>query len=64
MYQRCRRPGDWPRPETIVVREIDKTDGLLRNPFSLAPSVQYYIGHRNPILQYAVHNAFTVDGGR
>ncbi|MEP6690718.1 MAG: PBP1A family penicillin-binding protein [Gemmatimonadaceae bacterium] len=58
VYQRRATPADWPRPESIVVREIDKNDGMLRNPYCPADVVQteYYLPGTEPTQECTLHN--------
>ncbi|MDQ6827872.1 MAG: penicillin-binding transpeptidase domain-containing protein, partial [Gemmatimonadota bacterium] len=62
VYQHRPAPGDWPRPDAIVVREIDKTDGQLRNPYCPADVVitEFYLPGTEPTLECSVHNQFWV----
>ncbi len=62
VYQRRPTPNDWPRPEGIIVREIDRTNGLLRNPFCPLEDVaaEYFIQGTDPIRECDVHSPFTV----
>ncbi len=62
VYQHRPAPTDWARPDAIVVREIDKTDGLLRNPYCPADVVitEYYLPGTEPALECSVHNQFFV----
>jgi penicillin-binding protein 1A len=62
VYQRRSTPSDWPRPEGIIVREIDKTNGLLKNPFCPVDVVaaEYFIQGTEPLRECDVHSPFTV----
>ena len=53
IYQRRPAPPDWPRPDGLVVREIDKYTGLLRSPFCPDSQVvnEYYIEGTEPVTQ-------------
>jgi penicillin-binding protein 1A len=53
IYQRRPAPPDWPRPDGLVVREIDKYTGLLRSPFCPDSQVvnEYYIEGTEPVAQ-------------
>jgi penicillin-binding protein 1A len=64
VYQRKPAPPDWPRPETIIMREIDRTTGLLRNPFCPTEVVatEFYIPGTEPIRECDVHSPFAVPG--
>ncbi len=63
VYQRRSTPSDWPRPEGIIVREIDKTNGLLKNPFCPVDVVaaEYFIQGTEPLRECDVHSPFTVN---
>ena len=53
IYQRRPPPPDWPRPEGLVVREVDRTTGLLRSPFCPDSLVvnEFYIEGTEPASQ-------------
>lgn len=60
VYQRRPAPPDWPRPEGILVREIDRSTGLLRNPFCPDSLVvtEYYIPGTEPVGACNIHTPF------
>jgi penicillin-binding protein 1A len=60
VYSRRPTPPDWPRPEAIVVREIDQTTALLRNPFCPPEVVttEFFIPGTEPIRECDVHSPF------
>ncbi|HEX6535126.1 MAG TPA: PBP1A family penicillin-binding protein [Gemmatimonadaceae bacterium] len=62
VYARRPDPPDWPRPEDILVREVDDSDGMLRNPFCPDSVVvtEYYIPGTEPIRECDLHSPFTV----
>ncbi len=62
VYQRKPPPPDWPRPEAIISREVDRTTGLLRNPFCPADVVytEHYIQGTEPIRECDIHSPFAV----
>ena len=62
VYQRRPPPPDWPRPENIVSREIDRTTGLLQNPFCPREVVatEFYIAGTEPIRECDVHSPFNL----
>ncbi|GAC1517458.1 MAG: PBP1A family penicillin-binding protein [Gemmatimonadaceae bacterium] len=68
VYQRKPAPPDWPRPENLITREIDRTTGLLRNPFCPATAIgaEFYIPGTEPVRECDVHSPFTAtpDSGR
>ena len=53
IYQRRPAPPDWPRPDGLVVREVDKYSGLLRSPFCPDSQVvnEFYIEGTEPVTQ-------------
>ncbi|HEY9514970.1 MAG TPA: PBP1A family penicillin-binding protein [Gemmatimonadaceae bacterium] len=62
VYQRRPAPPDWPRPENIIVREVDQSTGMLRNPFcpdSLV-ATEYFIPGTEPLGECRVHTPFGV----
>ena len=61
VYSRKPAPPDWPRPEGIVVREIDRTTAKLKNPFCPPEVVttEFYIPGTEPIEECPVHSPFT-----
>jgi penicillin-binding protein 1A len=66
IYQRRPAPPDWPRPEGLVTREIDRTDGMLRSPFcpdSLVIS-EFYIEGTEPVQECNIHGPFGPDSTR
>jgi penicillin-binding protein 1A len=62
VYQRRTAPPDWPRPEDILVRQIDKTTGMLRNPFCPDSVVvtEYFIPGTEPTGECTVHTPFGI----
>src|SRR5665213_2705982 len=62
IYQRRPSPPDWPRPEGLVTREIDRTDGMLRNPFCPDSVVinEFYIEGTEPVQECNVHGPFGI----
>ena len=62
VYRRKPAPPDWPRPEGITTREIDRTTGQLANPYC-APDVvaiEYFIIGTEPIQECTVHSPFNM----
>ena len=60
VYKRKPSPPDWPRPESLILREIDRETGLLRNPFC-PPEViytEFYIPGTEPIRECDLHSPF------
>ena len=52
-YQRRPPPPDWPRPQALVIREIDRRTGLLRSP-ACPPAdviVEYYLAGTEPMRE-------------
>ena len=61
VYRRKPSPPDWPQPEGITTRDIDKTDGQLANPYCPADVVitEYFIAGTEPIQECTVHSPFS-----
>jgi penicillin-binding protein 1A len=51
VYRRKPAPPDWPRPEGIVVREIDPATGLLAGPGCSGSVTEYFIIGTDPVQQ-------------
>ena len=62
VYRRKPAPPEWPKPEAIIAREIDRTNGLLKNPFCPADVVytEYYIPGTEPVRECDVHSPFDI----
>ena len=62
IYRRRPAPPDWPRPEGITTREIDRTTGELANPYCPPDSVvtEYFIAGTEPIQECTVHSPFNM----
>jgi penicillin-binding protein 1A len=62
VYQRRPPPPDWPRPEAITVREVDRTNGMLPNPFCPTDVVaaEYFIAGTEPVRECTTHSPFNV----
>ena len=62
VYRRRPAPPDWPRPEGITTREIDRTTGELANPYCPPDSVvtEYFIAGTEPIQECTVHSPFNM----
>ena len=60
VYRRKPAPPDWPRPEGITTREIDRTTGELANPYCPADVVttEYFIAGTEPLQECTVHSPF------
>ncbi|HUF28058.1 MAG TPA: PBP1A family penicillin-binding protein [Gemmatimonadaceae bacterium] len=60
VYQRKPAPPDWPRPEGIISREVDRTNGLLRNPFCPLETVytEFFIPGTEPVRECDAHSPF------
>jgi penicillin-binding protein 1A len=48
VYRRKPAPPDWPRPEGIVIRQIDPATGLLAAPGCAGVVTEYFIGGTEP----------------
>ena len=61
-YRRRPAPPDWPRPDGITTREIDRTTGDLANPYCPPDSVvtEYFIAGTEPIQECTVHSPFNM----
>ncbi len=61
VYARKPASPNWPRPEGLVLRQIDRTTSKLRNPFCPTESVvsELYIPGTEPIEECPVHSPFT-----
>lgn len=59
VYRRKPAPPDWPRPDGLIAREIDRTTGMLRNPYCPAAVVytEWYIPGTEPVELCTVHSA-------
>ena len=60
VYRRKPAPPDWPRPEGIIARQVDKGSGLLRNPFCPENEVytEYFVAGTEPIRECPLHDPF------
>jgi penicillin-binding protein 1A len=60
VYRRKPAPPDWPRPEGIIARQVDKGSGLLRNPFCPETEVytEFFIAGTEPIRECPLHDPF------
>jgi penicillin-binding protein 1A len=58
VYRRKPTPPDWPRPDGLTSREIDKTTGLLANPYCPVAVVytEWYLPGTEPTQQCDVHS--------
>jgi penicillin-binding protein 1A len=62
VYRRKPAPPDWPRPEGITTREIDRTTGQLANPYCPLDVVatEYFILGTEPIQECIAHSPFNM----
>jgi penicillin-binding protein 1A len=62
VYRRKPAPPDWPRPEGITTREIDRTTGQLVNPYCPIDvrMTEYFIAGTEPIQECTVHSPFNM----
>jgi penicillin-binding protein 1A len=60
VYRRRAQPSDWRRPENIVVRTIDRSNGLLENPYCPRELVatEYFISGTEPLQACQEHNEY------
>ncbi|HET7565441.1 MAG TPA: penicillin-binding transpeptidase domain-containing protein, partial [Gemmatimonadaceae bacterium] len=63
VYQNRPTPPEWPRPETIITRNVDESTGLLATVFcpDSVVSTEYFIPGTEPIRQCDVHSPFTTN---
>jgi penicillin-binding protein 1A len=59
VYRRKPAPPDWPRPDGLIAREIDRTTGMLRNAYCPAAVVttEWYVPGTEPAQECDVHSA-------
>ncbi len=65
VYRRKPAPPDWPRPTSIVTREIDVSSGLLQTPYcprNLVSS-EFYISGTEPTRDCDKHGPYMNPGG-
>jgi len=62
VYRRKPAPPDWPRPEALVSRQVDRSSGLLSNPWCPKELVytEFYIPGTEPVRECDLHSAFTM----
>jgi penicillin-binding protein 1A len=62
VYQNRPAPKPWQRPEDVIAVEVDRTTGLLRNPFCPADVVayEYFIDGTQPMRECDVHSPFSI----
>jgi penicillin-binding protein 1A len=68
VYQHRPAPKEWTRPDDIIGVEIDRSTGLLSNPFCPTDvvGIEYYIEGTQPMRECDVHspfNMFMTDSG-
>ena len=63
VYRRKPAPPDWPRPASIVTREVDIETGLLQTPYCPRESVrsEFFVPGTEPTLSCDRHMGFPVD---
>ena len=63
VYRRRQAPPDWPRPQSIITREIDFTTGLLQTPYCPRDVVgsEVYIPGTEPTRECDKHLGYTSD---
>ena len=59
VYRRKPAPPDWPQPDGLIAREIDRTTGMLRNPYCPSPVVytEWYVPGTEPVEECDVHSS-------
>ena len=62
VYRRRPASPDWPRPDGITTRDIDKTTGQLANPFCPADVVvtEYFVAGTEPVQECTEHSPFNM----
>ena len=62
VYRRKPEPPDWPRPEGVTTREIDRTNGQLANAYCPPDVVvtEYFIAGTEPIQECTTHSPFNM----
>lgn len=60
VYQRRPAPADWRRPDDIIVRTVDRSNGLLENSYCPRDlvSTEYYVPGTEPLESCQEHNEF------
>ena len=60
VYRRRPAPADWRRPDDIVVRTVDRSNGLLENSYCPRDlvSTEYYIPGTEPLESCQEHNEY------
>src|ERR1700716_1941896 len=60
VYRRKPAPPDWPRPEGIVIKQIDPVSGMLAGPGCSGAVAEYFIAGTDP-TQPCIPSAFGAD---
>jgi penicillin-binding protein 1A len=65
VYRRKPAPPDWPRPDGLVSKDIDRTTGMLENQYCPLPVVttEWYLPGTEPIAECNVHSASNTSVG-
>jgi penicillin-binding protein 1A len=65
VYRRKPAPPDWPRPDGLVSKDIDRTTGMLKNQYCPFPVVttEWYLPGTEPIQECNVHSASNTSVG-
>jgi penicillin-binding protein 1A len=65
VYRRKPAPPDWPRPDGLVSKDIDRTTGMLKNQYCPLPVVtaEWYLPGTEPIQECNVHSAANTSVG-
>jgi penicillin-binding protein 1A len=65
VYERRTPPPAWPRPEGLLVLDIDKTTGYKATPFCPTDvhSIESFVSGTEPTLFCPIHSPFGVAGG-
>jgi membrane peptidoglycan carboxypeptidase len=59
VYRRKPAPPDWPRPDGLIAREVDRTTGMLRNAYcpTAVVTTEWYVPGTEPAQECDVHSA-------
>ncbi|MEO5579531.1 MAG: PBP1A family penicillin-binding protein [Gemmatimonadaceae bacterium] len=60
VYRRKPAPPDWPRPSSLIIREIDVTTGLLQTPYCPREKLraEFYIPGTEPTRECDLHTGY------
>jgi penicillin-binding protein 1A len=60
VYQRKPEPPDWPRPETLIAREVDANTGLLAGPYCASEAIytEWFVPGTEPYQQCSTYDPY------